>query len=172
MKYRPPPQGQYESGLTAGLMCSIADSLIKAHITPEDAKRTDEKYGKPSPENLWEKPEIRSELEEFVNSYLFDGLQTPISGFGEVFKGNLQAKKEHLEDYTSALEQHYCSRSEASSKISELFKELKKRGNRLYREIHEINNLEGERPSMNNASEAFGQIAFSIYGNVEQIIDL
>ena len=48
MKYCPPTQGPYESGLTAKLMYNIVDSLIKKSITQEkDSQTSREKGQKP-----------------------------------------------------------------------------------------------------------------------------
>ncbi|MEK6948860.1 MAG: hypothetical protein AABX34_01470 [Nanoarchaeota archaeon] len=169
MKYIPPKQGTYESGLTAKLMYNLVDGLIKKHITPEAVKRIDEHYGSPSPAKLWEKPEIRSELEEFVISYLLDNLQPPLPGFEDVFKregGRVKIEAGNLENYVGRLEQEYSSRDEAHRIIFELFGKVKKRGERLYGEIDKIYNVKGKQLIQHNARDAFGHIA-AIYSFIE-----
>lgn len=165
MKYHEPAQGTYESGLTARLMYNQVDSLIRRHTTKEDIERTREKFG-----NLlfwgklWDKPEIRSELEEFVMSYLTENLQPPLPGFEEIFVregSDVEINKEKLGLYTTRLEEEYGSRDQANVAVSELFDRIKKRGKRLHEETHKMIYLKkGKKLIMDNAHDAFAQIFF------------
>jgi len=173
MKYHTPTQGSYESGLTAKLMYNLVDSLIKKHITQEDIKRTDEKYNAHSPEKLWEKPEITGELEEFVMSYLIDDLQPPLPGFEQIFTRDEthSSVEENLADYLGKLKQHYGTMTEAHNAFSELSNKIRKRGEKLYEECHNIHSLKkGKELIKVNAEDAFGHIWF-LYHSIKSIID-
>ena len=161
MKYQAPAQGHYESGLTAKLMYDQVKNLIKNHATFEDGKRLRNEpslgLGK-----LWDKPKIRSELEEFIASYLLDDLQTPLPNFGEIFirEGSLiTIKEENLENYIARLEQQYNSRGEIYKIISGLFDQIKKRKKRLYEEIDKIGNLKENQLVKMNARDSFAHIS-------------
>ena len=164
MKYYVPKQGPYESGLTAKLMCSIVDGLIKKHVTNEYVERLRNARGF-GLDKLWTKPAIRSELEEFVRSYSFTDLKVPLPGFDDVFSGGSVGK--NLESYMAKLEKGYGSRDEAKRHITPPLEELKKRGDMLYREIVKISHLKkGKSLIKNNAHDAFAHLSV-IYARVQ-----
>lgn len=168
MKYQAPTQGHYESGLIAKLMYNIVDSLIKKRITQEDIGITNKKYHADSPEKLWEKPEIKSELEDFIMSYLFTNLNEPLPGFEEIFKGDKMTQEPNLEAYRSNLEQYYGSTDKAHEAIYGLSDKIIKRGERLGIEAHKIRSLKkGKQLIINNAADAFGQLVTGIYGHID-----
>lgn len=170
MKYHVPKQGQYESGLTAKLMYSIAGGLIKKHATSNDIQRLRE-----TPEmgsgKLWMKPEIRSELDDFVDSYFFTDLREPLPGFRHVvMEGNAQVRRSKLEGYVAQLGQQYGSPEQGRAQTARLLNELEKRYDRACAETQKLKKLSGSNQLIkDNASDGFGHV-FAKYGMIYLVI--
>lgn len=135
MKYEPPKAGKYEDGLTAKLMYDRVNT------------------------------KIRGELEEFISSYLFTGLEP---GFEKIFIEEISTWKKNLENYVFELEKKYGSRKKAINKIYDSVTEFKNRHNRLYEQIREVSHLEGEKFMKEITKNIFGYLSF-IYSRVDLI---
>ena len=164
MKYIPPRTGHYESGLTAKLLYAIVDGLIKEHVTSSDIERL-----RQTPSlgliKLWDKPEIRGRLEEFVQSYLFTD---PVHGFQEVVNERDASTRNHnLQAYFAAPEKHYGSRETAYKESSRLFGELEKRGTKFMTELNNVTQLKRPNIIKTNTNDSFGHIFGVPYGYIE-----
>ena len=163
MKYIPPRTGHYESGLTAKLLYAIVDGLIKEHVTSSDIERLRQTTSL-GLSKLWDKPEIRRRLEEFVQSYLFTD---PVHGFQEVVNERDASTRNHnLQAYIAALEQHYGSRETAYKEASRLFVELEKRGNKFMSELYNVPKLKRPDIIKTNTNDSFGHIFGVPYGYI------
>lgn len=173
MKYTPPQTGAYESNLTARLLYDSVDRLIRDEIinkgtVKEDIARSREKSGGVFPlGKLWDKPEIRRPLEEFVQSYFFTGLQEPLLGFAEIFQeGNREKRNEKLMSYVGRLRQEYGIEYNAIGEAVRLLRELKKRGDAFFAEVKKIKDLDGLKLVKYNAIDTFGQIFSPFYNRI------
>ena len=161
MKYVPTTNQPYEAPLTAKLMYSLVDGLIKKHTTGDDIKNLQGVSNK-----LWTKPAIRSELEEFIASYFFTDLKEPLPDFKDIISSHTETRKRNLENYVGRLEQEYGSKSKAKEEIARLLAELKKRGDHLYSEIKKIREVKGKDLIKANAKDSFPHVA-SIYSMMQ-----
>lgn len=186
MKYQPPAQGAYESGLTAEALYKTIGGLLKAHFTPDEIEAS---RAKPAIEraNLWRKAEIRSELEEFVKTYFFGNLELPLPGFEEMLPASLgeiimptetavesgprilKNSKEKLDGYIDQLGLYYSSRDAACEAISKELGKIVGYKDRLYEETKRVKSLERDELIKENTNEAFGQMS-NIYGWIELIV--
>jgi len=163
MKYQVPKKGPYESGLTARLMYHTVDELIKKHIVPEDFKAIRKKYGSLEDGKLWEKTEIKSELEEFLESYFFNDLNPPAGFEGILSKGIKYVM--NLDGYMPDLERIYGSVDEAKKHVSQVFTKLESRLSQILGELNKIESTDGELIER-NVRDAFGHL-LQIYMYIE-----
>lgn len=170
MKYAPPQNLPYESALTAQSLYNIVNKLIRERIVREGSQKL--KKNSLGLGKLWDETVIRSELEEFLDSFCFTNLQETLPGFKYILKDMGRAtRNQKLIDYIKRLEQEYGSREVAYEEISSLLRELKKRGYRFLKETTKINNLQGLALIKRNAVDAFRHILTPIYGRIELFIE-
>ncbi len=186
MKYQPPTEGPYESGLTARLMYDEVDTLINRHISADDIAKARSAISENPYDfnsiNLWRKPRIKRELEEFVRSYFFSEFYEQLPDFEEVFiEDNIrqeevtenelliieEKQKKRLETYVTVLEQEYGSRDEAYKVISEAFGKILKHKDKIFEIQSQVDNIDGDLLIKGNAIEAFAHIPTIIYGNID-----
>ena len=170
MKYYAPHKGEYDSGLTAKLMYNIVDGLIKRHVTVEDRDRLI-KTPRLGLEKLWDKPTIRSELEEFLTSYLTTGLDPSLGGFEGIFSRDKEIRANSLQHYRSKLEQEYGSTEEATTKLRELVGELENRLKKLKKTIlYDLSLFRAKNKLIQrNVADSFSQLAISYEGRIFSI---
>jgi len=187
MKYHAPTQGPYEEGLTTQMMYDVVETLINRHFSPPDIDNAKKILSKDrldyNSSNLWKKPEIRSELEEFVESYFFSELDRQLPGFREVFIRNYEKQenetlndfskrmiakqKERLGSYIDLLEQEYGSREEAYKIISDEFNKLIMHKDKMVKEGNRFKEIDRDILIGDNANEAYKHILSIFYGRLE-----
>lgn len=165
MKYQPPTQKPYESGLTAELMYDAVDKLINKYLSSDDIAKARNAISNSANDydsvNIWRKPRIRNELEEFVRSYFFGDFDEQLPGFGKVFMG--YNTRHELKTYIDALAQEYNSRNEAYKVISEARGRIVKYFERILDVFPNVNSIEGDLLVKANTREAFGHLSATIH---------
>ena len=165
MKYHAPNERAYETGLSAKLMYSIADRLIKQNATNSDIQRLQDS-GK-----IWMKPEIRGELDDFVDSYFFTDLKEPFLGIKQIIlETDPQARRSKLVEYAAQLGQQYGSPEQGRAQTARVLNKLKERYDRACAETQKLKKLRGVKQLIkDNASDGFSHV-FVRYGRIDIVI--
>jgi len=175
MRYEPPATGDYISGLTARLMYDKAyplvpqDTALAQNISA--AQNLARLVGFQDERKVWETPSIISELEEFLSSYLFTGINGHLTGFttfGDIVSSNLQRTMTQFEDYMARLISHYGSKEEAKKIIAPSLYEIKRRSDHLETEIRKIHSL----PDVDKSIQRIMGDAFSNLGTICTVVNL
>lgn len=175
MKYEPLAIGNYISGLTARLMYDKASPLM-----PQDTKLAHDisvaqnfarLVGFQDERKIWDTPLVRSELEEFLSSYLFTGINGYLdgfTGFGDIISSKLQRTMTQFDDYMERLTSQYSSKEEAKRVIAPSLYEIKRRSDQLETEIRKIHSL----PDVDKSTQRIIGDAFSNLGTICAVVNL
>lgn len=176
MKYQQPTERKYEDSLTARVLYNAMGSLLQSYAeNVATAGKKDEKqrlFAKYGNGNLfgkeWEVDEVRSELEEFVQSYFFDGIETKLPGFKERFETTTKNPMTVLKDYLSQLDQSYVSSPEGQEQLKSLRGLLNHRYSIFKKQLEGLKSLENvDETVLENAKDAFAALflPYSLIGN-------
>ncbi|MBI2108537.1 hypothetical protein HYT54_05415 [Candidatus Woesearchaeota archaeon] len=155
MKYYPPNNGDYESGLTSGLLYSIVEGQIKRHITKGDIYH----WSQLGIEKLWMKPDIRRELETFVTSFLFTGLTYPFADISQIAGADYGTASGRIHEITELLKQNSDNLQESQQQIIEFMNSVLRRSNQLVAETHRLYGDKTKKPILiRNTTDAFGHL--------------
>ena len=157
MKYVPPQNGPYESGLTARLMYDAVDNLVRKHATAQDFEKT--RTSGLGLKELWGRQPILGELEGLVNSYLFDNIGGDIGNFGRIEGKTAEERYKNLHKYVEELKIKYHASHESKRKFQADFAEFNRRGQRLQKELRKIKDLKGDQLIKKIAYDSFSNIS-------------
>ena len=159
MKYAQRANGSYEHGLNVASIYRLTSDLIHTHLPTR--KLPGPTRFKEEDTTLWMHPPIRSELEEFVDSYFLDNLPNTPQNFKASFKDYLRRDYSGFGQYLA-------------SELSPVFNELKKRTKRMYSIIKRFRRI--KKPELDllvkkNAIDAFAHIAYPYLAGVDFAIE-
>ena len=174
MKYQPPTEMKYEDGLTARVLYNTMESLLESYAEKVAAARKQDgkqglfaKYGDLFGKE-WEAGEVRSELEEFVQSYFFGGIETKLPGFKERFERITKNPMTVLKEYLNQLDKSYVSSPEGQEQLKSLQDLLNHRYSIFKGQLEGLKSLENaDETVLENAKDAFAALflPYSLIGN-------
>lgn len=158
MKYQPPAERPYESGLTSRLMYDIMEELLTP-ITAAEIRSVYSKYSGRASEKRWEVPKVRSQLEEFVQSYFLSDLDEPLPGFDDIIIENGSKKEEKLREYFNLLKDHYGSADTAEQAFKDLLHRMASRVNVYVTQTKKTRGIDGNEILKANIVDGFAHTA-------------
>ena len=156
MKYEPPEQGNYKDNLSADSLYNVVAQLFQKYHPDGQIKH-----------KLWEDKKIRPEMEEYVRTYFFGGLEP---NFEQIFfSDNTLKQLEHLISYRKKLAEESGSDKEAVGKIVNIYFTLLERFKHIKNENGLVIKVNGNRDILikKNAQDGFAQILTEYSGKIE-----
>lgn len=164
MKYIPPAEGPYESGLNAEAIYEATRTAFRRHAT-KDFYNTIKSSGLP-PFKLWNAEPIKKELVELVADYLFGGL----NGALENLRQNIKVVDENYQissSYFNELVRKYDNLSSRREKVSADFTRVTQRYGLLVKEINKIEGFNKPKLIRSAAQDSFNHLSAIIYSGMQ-----
>ena len=161
MKYIPPASGPYESGLTAQSLVDVVESLIQKYFGLEKAKRLVEAESNAAV--VWDNPKFRGEVEEYISSYLTDGMRETIPENG---KATIDGNLERLELFKEFLKEITPKRGSVQASEESSLATLNSRADRFYVELKRILEIDCDYTIKKIAHDGLGNIYLPYHGRI------